>query len=124
MNFEPKQLVFRDVRLNQPYTTTLCIENPLTAAVDFTLRASSPARYDIKPNQITLAPKQSISITVRLFLRSFNDTKRAAQGQSDSIHIKSPYFDQKVPVEFFMHLGASSFNLRGRGQKSVKYHFL
>ena len=29
-----------------------------------------------------------------------------------------------IPVEFFMHLGASSFNLRGRGQKSVKYHFL
>jgi hypothetical protein len=103
MNVEPKQLVFRDVRLNQPYTTTLCIENPLSAAVEFTIRASSPARYDIKPNRVTLAPRQTISVTVRLLLHTFQDPKKAQHGQSDSIHIKSDYFDQKIPVEFLMH---------------------
>lgn len=103
LNVEPKQLVFRDVRLNQPYTTTLCIENPLSAAVEFSIRASSPARYDIKPSKVTLAPRQSISITVRLLMHTFPDPKKALHGQSDSIHIKSDYFDQKVPVEFFMH---------------------
>jgi hypothetical protein len=108
MNFEPKQLVFRDVRLNQPYTTTLSIENPLTAAVEFELRASAPARYDIKPSRVTLLPKQSISITVRLHMKSYNDVRKGVQGQSDSIHIKSHYFDQKVPVEFFMHSQAAA----------------
>ena len=64
MKIEPRELIFRDIRLNVASTTSFTIENPLTAAVEFTLRASAPARYDIKPSQIVLAPKQSIVVTV------------------------------------------------------------
>lgn len=102
MNFEPKQLTFRDVRLNQAYTTSLCITNPLTAAVEFTLRASSP-RYSISPNRVVLNPNQSIVVTIRLFLNHYPNVQKGLQGQEDSIHIKSPYFDQKVQVDFFLH---------------------
>lgn len=102
MNFEPKQLTFRDVRLNQAYTTSLCITNPLTAAVEFTLRASSP-RYSISPNRVVLNPNQSIVVTVRLFLNHYPNVQKGVQGQEDSIHIKSPYFDQKIQVDFYLH---------------------
>ena len=101
MKIEPRELIFRDIRLNVASTTSFTIENPLTAAVEFTLRASAPARYDIKPSQIVLAPKQSIVVTVRLFLRTFSGTQQG--GHSDSIHIKSHYFDQKIPVQFYMN---------------------
>ena len=102
MNFEPKQLTFGDIRLNQAYTTSLCITNPLTAAVEFTIRPSSP-RYSISPNRVNLNPNQSIVVTVRLFLNHYPNIPKGIQGQEDSIHIKSVFFDQKIPVEFFLH---------------------
>ena len=102
MNFEPQQLIFRDIRLNQAYTTSLCITNPLTAAVEFTIRPSSP-RYSISPNRVNLNPSQSSVVTVRLFLNHYPNIPRGIQGQEDSIHVKSAYFDQKIPVEFFLH---------------------
>lgn len=102
LDIEPKGLSFRDVRLNQAYTTSLCITNPLTASVEFTLRPSSP-RYSITPNRVNLQGGQSIVVTVRLFLSHYPNYNRGVRGQEDTIHIKSAYFEQKVDVSFFLH---------------------
>ena len=108
MDFEPKQLVFRDVRLNQSYTTSLCITNPLNSPVEFTIRSSNSSRYSISPNQVQLQPKQSIVVTIRLFLNHYpvhhlSKGMHHNHGQEDSLHIKSVYFDQKLTIQFFLH---------------------
>ena len=108
MEFEPKQLVFRDVRLNQSYTTSLCITNPLNSPVEFTIRSSNSSRYSINPNQVQLQPRQSIVVTIRLFLNHYpvhhlSKGMHHHHGQEDSLHIKSVYFDQKLTMQFFLH---------------------
>lgn len=102
MEVDPKALIFRDVFLNQAYTTSVCITNPLTAPVEFTLRPSSP-RYTITPNRVNLTGGQSIVVTVRLFLSHYPNYRQGLRGQDDTIHIKSPYFEQNVDVSFFLH---------------------
>ena len=102
LDIEPKSLVFRDVRLNQAYTTSLCIANPLPSSVEFTLRPSSP-RYTITPNRVNLSGGQSIVVSVRLFLAQYPNYNKGVKGQDDSIQIKSSYFEQKVDVSFFLH---------------------
>lgn len=102
MEVEPKSISFREVRLNQAYTTSLCISNPLPAAVEFAIRTSSP-RYTVSPNRVLLSAGQSIIITVRLFLSHYPNFSKGSQGQDDTIHIKSSYFDQKINVTFFLH---------------------
>ena len=102
MEVEPKSLAFRDVFLNQAYTSSVCITNPLTAPVEFTLRPSSP-RYTVTPNRVNLSGGQSIVVTVRLFLSHYPNFRQGVLGQDDTIHIKSSYFEQKVDVAFFLH---------------------
>lgn len=102
MEVEPKSLSFQDVRLNQSYSTSLCISNPLAASVEFTLRPSTP-RYTISPNRVNLSPGQSIVVTVRLFLSHYPNYARGVHGQEDAIHLKSSYFDQRINVTFFLH---------------------
>ena len=112
MEFEPSKLEFREVRLNQAYTTSLCISNPLAAAVEFTLKPSS-ARYSISPNRVHLSPNQSIVVTVRLFISSFPSHEPAHRGDAggtaavqDWVLLKSTFFDQKIPIELFLHSSA------------------
>jgi hypothetical protein len=114
MNVEPSSLVFRSVALNQAYTASLSISNPLTAPVEFTLRASNP-RYTLSPNKVTLVPNQQVIITVRLLLNHYPNKAKGKQGQEDTIHIKSPYFEQMVNVVFFLveQTGASIGALEG-----------
>lgn len=102
LDIEPKSLVYRDVRLNQAYTSSICITNPLTASVEFTLRPSSP-RYTITPSRINLNGGQSLVVSVRLFLSHYPNYSKGVRGQDDTIHIKSSYFEQKVDVTFFLH---------------------
>jgi hypothetical protein len=99
---EPKSLSFQDVRLNQAYTASLCITNPLSISVDFSLRPSS-SRYTITPNKVNLSAGQSIVVSVRLFLSHYPNYTKGVRGQDDTIHIKSSYFDQQVDVSFFLH---------------------
>lgn len=107
LEVEPAVLVIRDVRLNQPYTASLCVTNSLAAGVEFTLRPSSP-RWTITPNRVNLGAGQSIVVTVRLFLSHYPNYGRGVQGQEDTIHIKSSYFEQKVSATFFLHSRDSS----------------
>eukprot|EP01038_Epipyxis_sp_PR26KG_P009211 gene9211-12422_t len=102
MELEPKVLVFRDVRLNQSYTTSLCVTNPSKTSVEFTLRTSSP-KCTVTPNRVTLSSGQSIVITVRLFLKNHPLVNKDGKFNSESIHIKSTFFEQKVPVEIYDH---------------------
>jgi hypothetical protein len=123
LDIEPKSLVFRDVRLNQAYTTSLCIANPLPSSVEFTLRPSSP-RYTITPNRVNLSGGQSIVVSVRLFLAHYPNYGKGVKGQDDSIQIKSSYFEQKVDVSFFLHSRdtgtARSLSPSARGSTNVK----
>lgn len=102
MDVEPKEIVFRDVRLSQAYTNSLCITNPLQAPVEFRLNASNP-RISLSPNKVTLSPGQSTVVTVRLFIASYPNYAKGVKGQDDVIFIKSSYFNQNVPVKFYLH---------------------
>ena len=102
IDIEPPALEFRDVRLNQAYSTSLCLTNPLAGAVDITLKASSP-RYTVSPAHLTLNPGQSIVVTVRLYVAHFPNYHKGVQGHEDFISIKSLYFEQKVDVTLFLH---------------------
>lgn len=99
LHFEPAVLSFRDVKLNQAYNASLCISNPMTAGVDFTLRASS-ARYTVVPNRVFLNAGQSIYVSVKLLLNHYPNISRGKAGIEDYIHVKSTYFDQRIPLEF------------------------
>ena len=102
MDISPNTLVFRDIHLNQSYTSSLCISNPWTTSVEFTLRPSS-SRYVVTPNRVALSSGQSIVVTVRLFLSHFPNYSKGIRGQEDTIHVKSTYFEQNVNMTFFLH---------------------
>lgn len=103
IDIEPPALEFRDVRLNQAYSTSLCLTNPLSGAVDITLKASSP-RYTVSPARLTLNPGQSVVVTVRLYVAHFPNYNKGVQGHhEDFISIKSLYFEQKVDITLFLH---------------------
>ena len=112
MNVEPQALVFRNVILNQTYTTSMCISNPMSVSVEFTLRASN-SRYTLTPNKVTLGGGQSVIITVRLLVAHYPNISMGFKGVEDYIHIKSHYFEQNVSVTFFLDTGNRSA-LEGR----------
>ena len=79
MNVEPQALVFRNVILNQTYTTSMCISNPMSVSVEFTLRASN-SRYTLTPNKVTLGGGQSVIITVRLLVAHYPNISMGFKG--------------------------------------------
>ena len=117
MQVEPHSLIFRNVTLNQTYTTSVCISNPLTSSVEFTLRASD-ARYALTPSKVTLGQGQSIVITVRLTLSHYPSINKGIKGVTDYIHIKSRYFEQNISVTFFLDSGSKTA-LEGRPPLSI-----
>jgi hypothetical protein len=102
MEISPEALVFRDVRLNSAYVSSVCVTNPLPATVEFILKPSSQ-RYSVTPNRVTLAAGQSIVLTVRLFLSHYPNSLKGFRGQEDHVQVKSSYFEQKIPLTFFLH---------------------
>lgn len=102
MEFEPKALAFRDVRLNQAYTTSLCLTNTYSASVEVTLIPSS-SRYTVSPSKIHLTAGQSIVVTVRLFLSHYPNFSKGSPTHEESITIKSSYFEHQVGVSFSLH---------------------
>jgi hypothetical protein len=120
---EPKSIVFRDVRLNQAYTTSLCISNPLAISVDFSLRPSN-TRYHLSPNRVHLNPGQSIVVTVRLHIAHYPNYIKGVKGQSDSIQLSSAFFEQKIDATFFLHPRSSNSRSPSpnRTDLTSKYH--
>ena len=102
MEVEPKSLIFRDVRLQQQYTNSLCITNQQSSTLSAELIPNS-SRYSITPNRINLTPGSSIVVTVRLFLNHYPSFSRDSEGYDDVIKIKSSYFEQTVGITLFLH---------------------
>lgn len=102
MEISPEALVFRDVRLNNAYVNSICVTNPLPATVEFILKPSSQ-RYSVTPNRVTLGGGQSIVLTIRLFLAHYPNSLKGFRGQEDHIQVKSSYFEQKIPLTFFLY---------------------
>ena len=94
MDIEPSSLSFREVRINQTYTASLCISNSFQTPVEFQL-IPSHQRYTISPNRVTLYPKQSIVITVKLF----SNQRKLDSSIEDSIRLKSDFSEQRIPIE-------------------------
>lgn len=101
IDVEPKELIFREVRLNQSYTSSLCLTNSQAISIDINLRPSSN-RYHVSPNRIHLEAGQSIVVSVRLHVTHFPNYALGVKGQSDSIHLSSSFFEQKVDVRFYL----------------------
>lgn len=129
MEFEPNLLVFREVRLNQVYSTSLCITNSFSTSVDFTIRCSSN-RLSVTPNKVHLTPSQSIVVTVKLFLNHYPSLARGEQSRhqqlDDYLMLKSSFFDHKVPIETYVNShprsnsrSPSPLNRRKEGQRAV-----
>ncbi len=103
---EPGLLSFRDVRINTQYTTSLTLRNSMPASVELELSPSSPL-YSITPNRVFLSAHQSIVCTVTFKLLHYptNYNKAIVNGGKpfqDYIQIKSTYFVQRLPCEYFL----------------------
>jgi hypothetical protein len=102
MEFEPKYLEFRDIRLNQAYTTSLCITNTYQSTVDFTLEPSS-SRFAVNPSRVNLSSGQSIVVTVKLFLNHIPNISDGVGQHGDSIRVVSSYFEHVVNLTYSLH---------------------
>jgi hypothetical protein len=109
LDIDPSYIEFQEVKLNQAYTSSIRISNPLTVTLDFTLRTSS-SKYTVIPNKVVLSPGQSIMVSVRLFVSHYSNYAKGVEGQKDTIQIKSPYFEQKVSTAFFLQAKDSSIS--------------
>ncbi len=121
MEYEPRVLVFRDIRVNCSYSTSVCITNPLNAAVEFTLKPSSP-RYTVNPRKVYLASGQSIVVTVKLFLHHMPNFGQHMKSNDDCIILKSAYFDQKIVIECSLHATASASRSRSPSPMNMPSH--
>jgi hypothetical protein len=74
----------------------------MSAAVDFSIRCSS-TRFSVTPSKVHLNAGQSIVVTVKLFLNHYPAAARGDKGIDDYLHIKSTYFDNKIPIEIFVN---------------------
>lgn len=97
IEIEPKTVSFQNLRLNQTYNSSICLTNPLSAAVDLHIRTSSPV-LSVQPTKIHLSPGQSIVLSVRLHLNHVPSQKPS----NYYVQIKSSFFDQKIPVDITM----------------------
>jgi hypothetical protein len=97
LKVEPSKIVFRDLRLNQPYTTSLCITNPLDVSVDLALRPNH-SRYQVSPNSVHLRPGQSIVVSIRVYISSYPKVSKGSKGIVDSLLLVSSFFQQKVEI--------------------------
>lgn len=99
---EPKELYFREVRLNQSYTSSLCLTNNQAIAIDISIRPSSN-RYHVSPSRVHLNSGQSIIVTVRLHITHFPNHAGGVRGQTDTLQLSSSFFEQRVDVHFFLY---------------------
>lgn len=111
LDIEPKSLVFRDIRLNESYTSNLLLTNPLSTHVSVTLRPSAPGRYVIAPNQINIQPGKSVVVTVRLHINNFPAYEKGVRGQEDHIQVSSSFFEQKISSMIFLQKRSGSSSL-------------
>jgi hypothetical protein len=123
---EPSLISFQDVRINQNYVATLTLRNTLSASLDLTIRPSS-ARYTVSPNRIHMSPRQSIVCTVRFSLSRYpaNWNKGVQHGMEDYLLLKSDYFDQRIPCEYFLSSSGvlhSAVTTRSRSQSPSRAH--
>lgn len=97
LKVEPTKVVFRDLRLNQPYTTSLCITNPLDVSVDFAIRPNH-SRYQVSPSSVHLEPGKSIVVTLKAYLSNYPKINRGEKGFNDFILLVSSFFQQKIDL--------------------------
>jgi hypothetical protein len=103
----PPQLVFREVRPEREYVKTVTISNLRDTAVHFELKSSSPGRYTVTPWQVHLDSGREVEIKVRLRVAQLIQKGLGDAGQRDTLHLKSTYFNQQIPITFFhQHLPA------------------
>lgn len=103
LDVEPKSLVFRDIHLNESYTSNLLLTNSLSTHVSVNLRSSAPGRYIIAPNQINIHSGESVVVTVRLHITNFPAYEKGVRGLEDHIQISSSFFEQKISTTSFLH---------------------
>jgi hypothetical protein len=122
LDIEPKSLVFRDIRLNQSYTSNLLITNPLATHADIALRSSAPGRYVIAPNQINIQPGQAVVVTVRLHVNHFPAYEKGVRGQEDTIQVSSSFFEQKISTMLFLHKRTGSASALALSSTAASMH--
>lgn len=87
----------------QAVSKVILLTNQLATSVEAVLRAGSSDRYTLHPQQVRLKPGQTTEVEVKLKVVRFAQIEKAVEhGQRDTIHIKTPYFDQKFAAVFFL----------------------
>jgi hypothetical protein len=91
------------VYVAQAVSRVVSITNCLNTTVEASLRPGSCERYTLHPQQIRLKPGQTTEVEIKLKVTRFAQVEKAVeQGQRDTFHIKTPYFDQKFTATFFL----------------------
>jgi hypothetical protein len=105
LQVQPAELIFNNVRLQQTYSQTVQITNPLSVPVEFSIRPSNSQRYTVTPARLCLEALATLSVAIDLKLVRFAESKtrpgQARRGHRDFFHIKSDYFDQKFNSTFY-----------------------
>ena len=105
---DPAAISFHNVLPRQEYSTNFRLDNSLAAPAHLILTPSSSQLFQISPTEIHLAAKQSIIITVKLYLDHVPNMKML---RDDFIMVKLK--DQntpmlKVPIEFSLSSRSAS----------------
>ena len=72
---QPNNLVFKGVKQNTSYVSTVVVTNTLSSPIEVALSCSSPTRYTITPHNISLNSNESVAVTVKLRLTQFFNVK-------------------------------------------------
>ncbi len=99
---QPEELVFPEVEFGRDYVKVFLVTNSFESEVTVSIRSGAPTRYSLSPSAMTLAPGQSMSVSLKLRVNSFPNRQKGEQGQRDILHIKTTFFDQKIPVVFYL----------------------
>lgn len=87
----------------QVQSQVVAVTNRLSSTVEASLRPGSSDRYTVHPQQLRLRPGQTAEVELKLKVTRFAQAEKAVEhGHRDLLHVKTPYFDQKFPVTFFL----------------------
>ena len=87
----------------QVQSQIIAVTNRLASTVEASLRPGSSERYTVHPQQLRLRPGQTAEVELKLKVTRFAQAEKAAEhGHRDLLHVKTPYFDQKFPITFFL----------------------
>ncbi|ETO15692.1 intracellular protein transport protein USO1 [Reticulomyxa filosa] len=100
VSFEPQELFFECVELDCPHTQFIEIKNETSHALPIQIKAGTPNRYKISPDNFTLGSLNAQTISIELCIKRTSESFYLLRNPSldikkDIFYIRSQYFNEK-----------------------------